>query len=221
MYNVTLIHIILFINVHAGSLETVSSRHRKILSDHEVQYHIAGTCIQSETYEQWYCQGQAQAHPMFPSIFTYSYKQSNILLQQSAVQIVYQVWLNHCFKIKVPSKRIITMIYYILQFKEILLENQAMLNEQVRQAKYEAARKVQKYYLKCLHQLVNGGKNSDESTNSQPCHTLSIVSTYIIILQMLLRAQNPNHLITSRKEFPLKHTGGLSVLVILNRICSS
>ena len=45
----------------------------------------------------------------------------------------------------------------------MLLENQASLNEQVRQAKYESARKVQKYYLKCLHQLVNGETNSDKS----------------------------------------------------------
>ena len=44
----------------------------------------------------------------------------------------------------------------LFQLREILLEYQVSLNEQVRQAKYESARKVQKYYLKCLHQLVNG-----------------------------------------------------------------
>ena len=32
------------------------------------------------------------------------------------------------------------------------------MDEQITLAKYESARKVQRYYLKCLHQLVNGAK---------------------------------------------------------------
>ena len=44
----------------------------------------------------------------------------------------------------------------------MLVEKQAHLDEQITLAKYESARKVQRYYLKCLHQLVNGAK-VDES----------------------------------------------------------
>ena len=85
----------------------------------------------------------------------------------------------------------------------MLLENQASLNEQVRQAKYESARKVQKYYLKCLHQLVNGETNSDTSmsiytyTNIQIMFMLFIVYCLLAVGGSAERKSCPKHKRTS------------------------
>lgn len=118
--------------------------------------------------------------------------------------------------------------YYIrifLQFREILLEYQASLNEQVRQAKYETARKVQKYYLKCLHQLVNGETNCDKGMYTHLYYLA--VALCVIDHQMLPGALSISHLILSRGEhlthvnlqelLLIIHTEDLSVLVILHR----
>ena len=96
------------------------------------------------------------------------------------------------------------------------------MNEQVRQAKYESARKVQKYYLKCLHQLVNGGTNSQESMYIIHVNHIIIV---VVVYQMPLEVQNTSHLILNREPLihtkPQKvliiHTEDLSVLAILSR----
>ena len=112
----------------------------------------------------------------------------------------------------------ITYVFYF-QFREILLECQANMNEQVRQARYESDRKVQKYYLKCLHQLVNGGTNSQESI----IHVNMII--VVVVYQMLLEAQNIGHLILNREplirtklqKVLIIHTEDLSVLATLSR----
>ena len=111
----------------------------------------------------------------------------------------------------------------LFQLREILLEYQVSLNEQVRQAKYESARKVQKYYLKCLHQLVNG-----EAESMQLCTHTGIIQMFAVVFnQVLAKALNTSHLIPSRaehlthvklQESLIIHTEDLSVVVILHRI---
>ena len=119
-------------------------------------------------------------------------------------------------------------IWIFLQFREILLEYQASLNEQVRQAKYETARKVQKYYLKCLHQLVNGETNCDKSMYTHLYYlAILVIALCVIGHQMLPGALSISHLILSRGEhlthvnlqelLLIIHIEDLSVLVILHR----
>ena len=109
----------------------------------------------------------------------------------------------------------------LFQLREILLEYQVSLNEQVRQAKYESARKVQKYYLKCLHQLVNG-----EAESMQLCTHTGIIQMFVVVNQVLAGVLNTSHLIPSRaehlthvklQESLIIHTEDLSVVVILHR----